>query len=142
MKINKNILDDLKVLARSGTHPKVWIASALVCRNKVISYGVNQMKTHPYQKRYGKNAESIFWHSETSAIYIADKRLKFDKFEDSVLYVARIKYESSDKKKFISGLASPCDGCMQCIKDYGIKTVIYTMNHIDGSKEHFGILTL
>lgn len=142
MKIDTNIFNDLKILARSGTHPKVWIASALVYRNKVVSYGVNQMKTHPYQKRYGKNVDSIFWHSETSAIYTADKRIKFNKFEDSILYVARIKYDSSEKTNFVSGLASPCPGCLQCIKDYGIKKVIYTMNHIDGYKEHFGILTL
>jgi len=43
MIVNLNILEELKTLSLSGTHPKVWIAAALVHRNKIISYGVNQM---------------------------------------------------------------------------------------------------
>jgi deoxycytidylate deaminase len=142
MKIDLKLIDDLKTLALSGTHPKVWIASALVYRNKIISYGVNQMKSHPYQSRYSRNEEAIYWHSETSAIFNADKKIHFDKFEKSTLYVARVKYESTKKDSFISGICMPCDGCIRCIKDYGIKTVIYTIDPIEGSKEHFGILRL
>lgn len=142
MKINFKIIEELKTLALSGTHPKVWIASALVHRNKIISYGVNQMKSHPYQSKYSRNEDAIYWHSETLAIYNADKKIGFDKFANSVLYIARVKYESTKKDNFISGICLPCDGCMRCIKDYGIKTVIYTTDPIEGSKEHIGILKL
>ena len=89
MKINPDIIENLKTLALTGTHPKVWIASALVHRNKIISYGVNQMKTHPYQMKYARNSKAIYWHSETSAIYTADKKLKFTKFDNSILYVTK-----------------------------------------------------
>lgn len=142
MKINFKLIEELKTLALSGTHPKVWIASALVHRNKVISYGVNQMKSHPYQSRYARNQEAIYWHSETSALYTADKKLGFDKFSNSVLYIARLKYESTKKDTLISGICLPCEGCMRCIKHYGIKTVIYTTDPIEGSKESIGILKL
>lgn len=142
MKINSDIIKQLKVLARSGTHPKVWIASALLHRNKVISFGVNQMKTHPYQRKFGRNYDSIYWHAETSAIYVADKKINYDKIENCVLYIARVKYDGTDKLNFISGLAFPCDGCLRCIKSYGIKSVVYTLDHIEGTKENFGILTL
>lgn len=140
--MNKKILDHLKILSHSGSHPNVWIAAALVYRNKIISYGVNQMKSHPYQRKYARNPEAIYWHAETSAIYIADKKIGFDKFKHSSLYVTRVKYDSSDKIKFISGLAAPCDGCLRCIREYGIKEVIYTLDHIDGVKENYGVLVL
>jgi deoxycytidylate deaminase len=140
--MNKSILDQLKILSHSGSHPKVWIAAALVYRNKIISYGVNQMKSHPYQMRYGRNPEAIYWHAETSAIFTADKKLGFDKFKNSSLYIARVKYDSSDKIKFISGLAAPCEGCLRCIMEYGIKEVIYTLDEIDNVKEHYGVIVL
>jgi len=142
MFVNETIIENLKSLSLSGSHPKVWISAALVHRNRIISFGTNQMKTHPYQLKYGKNKQCVFWHAETSAIYIADKKMGFDKFNRSVLYVARVKYENSDKEKFVSGLALPCDGCMRCIKEYGIKTVIYTLDHIENTKENYGVLSL
>lgn len=142
MKINTNLLEDLKVLALSGTHPKVWVSSALVHRNKIISYGVNRMKTHPYQMKFGRNKESIFWHAETSALYTADKRFGFDKFHNSILYIARVKYDSTQRKNFVSGLAAPCDGCLRCIKKYGIKTVIYTVDNNEDCNETFGVMML
>ena len=141
MIVNLNILEELKTLSLSGTHPKVWIAAALVHRNKIISYGVNQMKTHPYQRKYGRNSEAIYWHAETSAIYIASVRLGFAKFKNSTLYISRLKYDSPDKEDLVSGIAKPCDGCMRCINDYGIKNVIYTLDKTDDS-ENFGIITL
>lgn len=142
MKVNFQLLDHLKKLAHAGTHPKVWVSAALVHRNKVISFGVNQMKTHPFQRNYGKNKEAIYWHAETSAIYTADKKLGFDKFENSILYIARVKYSCTDKLSFVAGLSFPCDGCLRCIKEYGIKTVIYTLDQMNDSKDHFGIYTL
>lgn len=142
MNINETIISDLKSLALSGSHPKVWVSAALVYRNKIISFGTNQMKTHPYQMRYGKNKQCVFWHAETLAIYNADKKMKFDKISKSTLYVARIKYENTEKENFVSGLALPCDGCMRCIKEYGIKNVIYTLDHIEDTKENYGVLSL
>ena len=99
------------------------------------------MKTHPYQSRYAKNEDSIFWHAETSAIFTAEK-LKFDRFDQSILYIARMKFDSPEKTNFISGLSAPCEGCFRCIKDYNIKRVIYTLDHIDGTKENYGVLTI
>ena len=141
MKINTKVIEQLKVLCHSGTHPKVWIAAALVYKSKIVSYGVNQMKTHPYQSKYARNEDAIFWHAETSAIYTAEK-LRFDRFEQATLYIARMKYDSSEKKNFISGLSAPCEGCFRCIKDYKIKKVIYTLDYIEGSKDNFGVMVL
>lgn len=141
MKINLKIFEELKTITLTSTYPKSPVSSAIVYRDKVVCYGVNQMKTHPYQMRYGRNKESIFWHSETNALYIADKRLKFEKFKNSYLYIARTKWDSSDKNHLIYGLAYPCDGCMRCIKEYGIKGIIYTMDE-DRDNGQYGVLML
>jgi len=142
MNVDATLVKNLKTLALSGGHPKVWVSSALVYRNKIISYGTNQMKTHPYQHKYGKNNQCVYWHAETLAIYNADKKLNFDKFKKSVLYVARIKYNGTEKNQFVSGLAKPCDGCMRCIEEYGIKSVIYTLDFEENVDENFGVMIL
>lgn len=140
MNIDLDLIANLKTMALTSGHPKVWVAAALVHRNKVISYGVNTMKTHPYQHRYGRNNECVYWHAETLAIYNAEKRLGFTKFNKSTLYVARLKFNSPLKQKLISGLAKPCSGCTRCIIDYGIPRVIYTLDQIEGVSEHCGTM--
>ena len=135
-------MEQLKILSHSGSHPKVWISAALVYRNKIISYGVNHMKSHPFQRKYSRNSESIYWHAETLAIYNADKKLNFDKFNKATLYIARMKYDSTEKLNFIAGLAAPCEGCLSCIKDYGIGKVIYTMDHLPETKDNYGVILL
>lgn len=140
MKIDFNIIEQLRMLSLTTTYPKASIAAALVYRNKVISFGVNQLKTHPYQKRYGRNKDSIFWHAETNAIYIADKMLGFDKFSKSILYVVRTKWDGAGKVNLIYGNSKCCDGCMECIKDYNINTIIYSMDE-DKYGKQFGVIT-
>lgn len=141
MRINIEILDNLKILALSAMHPKVFVASALVHRNKIISYGVNSMKSHSFQKRYGKNEHAIFLHAEVAAIYAA-KKMKFEKFDNSILYIARIKYKDTTKNDIISGLAAPCDGCLRCINDHNIKSVVYTLDELPNIKSAFTVLEI
>ena len=142
MTIDTDLISELLRLSLTSNHPKVWVAAALVHRGRVISYGVNNMKTHPYQHKYGRNNECVYWHAETLAIYNADKKLGFRKFSKSELYVVRLKYDSSDKIKLIQGLAKPCPGCMRCIDDYSIPSIIYTLDHHEKSTSHYGIMTL
>lgn len=141
MKIDLEIFNHLKAITLTSTYAKASVASALVYRNKVICFGVNQSKTHPYQMKYGRNKDSIYWHSETNALFIADKKLGFDKFENSYLYVARTKWDGSDKNNLIYGMAYPCAGCMRCIKEYGIKGIIYTQDE-DKNNGQFGVLII
>lgn len=100
------------------------------------------MKSHPFQKKYARNEDAIYFHAETSAIFNAHKKLKFDKFESSILYTYRSKYDSTKKIQLISGLSAPCDGCLKCIKDYGIKAVVYSLDHIERTKNNYGVLEL
>lgn len=107
------------------------IAACLVYKNKIISFGVNQMKSHPFQAMYSKNKESIFLHAETDCIKNALREINVDELTRCTLYVCRMKYETNEKKKFIYGLAKPCPGCERAIATFGINKVYYTVNGDD-----------
>jgi len=119
------ILNTLEVVLEDL--PKVFnakVAAAVVYKGKIISVGVNQDKTHPVAAEYQKNEHSIFLHAEVDAIVKARKRISETDLKRSTLYVARVKMDSFQNTMF--GMSRPCSGCMRCIKDHGIKKVIYT----------------
>lgn len=121
-------LDDLAIIAEDAQGAaRAHLAASIVLNNKIISIGVNSYKSHPFQKRYGKNSEAIYIHSEISAINRALKRISVNDLANSTLYVARVKKKSKHSKHFDSwGLAKPCEGCMRAIAAFNIKKVYYT----------------
>lgn len=106
------------------------IAAGVVYRNEIISFGVNQMKTHPFQNRFSKNSESIYLHAETDAIKNALRSLSIKDLEKCTLYICRAKYS---ERNFVYGLSKPCPGCMRAISTFNIRKVIYTCD--DGNYE-------
>jgi len=125
--INKGILHTLaKVAAANASHEK--FAAAVVYRNRIISVGMNSMKSHPLQAKYGKNKEAIFLHAEIAAIRNALRELEVDELSKCEIYIARVKKEKPFSKKYIWGLAAPCSGCRRAIAEFGLKRVIYTTN--------------
>jgi deoxycytidylate deaminase len=130
---------ELEELAFNSNHPSARIAAAIVYKNKIISKGYNEMKSSPFQKRYSSNEEAIYLHAETSAIQRSIK-LGFDKFQKSILYVVRVKWDSPQKNHIIYGNCCPCDGCMKGIKRFNIGKVIYTLDQIVDSENHFGFI--
>lgn len=103
------------------------IAAAIVYKDRIISLGTNQRKSHPLQKRYAKNDEAIFLHAEIDAIR------KHNVFVGSTLYLARV-FRSGR-----SALVSPCSGCLRALSTYGITTIYHTGN-INGRIEVQSIL--
>jgi deoxycytidylate deaminase len=122
LNILRKIADDVLPVSSSK------IASAIVIGNEIVSIGINSMKSHPFQKKYSRNSSSIFWHSETNAIFNSLKRVHEDELRYATLYIVRSKYNSSvlNKRKRIFGLARPCTGCMSAIQRFRIPNVIYT----------------
>lgn len=103
------------------------LAASIVLNNRIISVGVNSYKSHPFQKKYGKNDEAIFIHSEIAAINRALKRIELDELANSTLYISRVKKKSKHSEHFDSwGLARPCSGCLRAIAAFNIKKVYYT----------------
>ena len=143
MKINLDIVNILEYEATQSNHPNAKISAAVVYRSKIISIGHNMMKSSPFQKKYGKNKDAIYFHAEINAIHKAIQ-LGYDKFHKSTLYVVRVKWDGSYKNKLIHGLAKPCGdkncGCTNAILRYDFKNVIYTLDEIEGFDKHFGII--
>lgn len=101
------------------------ICAMLVKGNNVLSFGVNQKKTHPMQKIHSKNPLAQSLHAEVHAIVNALRDHSKKDLRGSVLYIARVKY-TTGRKDSSRGLSFPCKGCLSAISKYGIKTVYFT----------------
>jgi len=124
---DSDIIDMLMTLASDSDHmPRARLASCVVYKNKIVSFGFNQYKSHPFQKLYGKNEDAVFLHSEVDSIYRATKKLDHYQLSRSTIYVARVKHSAGKNSKFIPGLAKPCIGCARCIATFNIKRIVYT----------------
>ena len=132
--INKGILHTLaKVAAANPSHEK--FAAAVVYRNRIISVGMNSMKSHPLQAKYSKNEHAIFLHAEVAAIKNALREMDVDDLSKCELYIARVKKEKPFTKKFVWGLSKPCAGCERAIAEFGLKRTIYTCDDGDYNEQ-------
>ena len=104
------------------------LAACLVIQNDLISIGQNSGKTHPIQKKFSKNAHSIFMHAEINCIINALRVVDEDDLQRATLYVHRVKRKSKTDHNWYDGLAEPCIGCKQAIEYYRIKKVVYSTN--------------
>jgi len=123
----KNIVNTLLKIAESV--PKVGcgkLAAAVVSKGRVVSFGVNSMKTHPIAKQFNKYP---YLHAETEALIRASKVLDNREMSRSVLYVVRYKYSGSNKYPDM-GMAKPCSGCMHCAAHFGIKKIVYSTDDL------------
>lgn len=113
-----SVLEDVAIEIERVANAR--ISSCIVYKSDIVSIGINQLKTHPFQAQYSRNLESIYWHAENRAIHNALKLLSADEFKKSSLYVCRI------DQQFNHCLAKPCDGCVKAIHKFGLKNVYYT----------------
>lgn len=117
-------ISDLAVIAEDTIGASsAKLAASIVLNNKIVSIGVNSYKTHPFQKKYGKNDMAICIHSEIAAIGKALKRISIDELRRATLYIARVKQIDQSSQW---GLARPCKGCQRAIAAFDIKKVYYT----------------
>jgi deoxycytidylate deaminase len=107
---------------------RVYRARMVAClthRGKPVAYGRNQIKSHPFQKRFGKMEDCINLHAETDCIKNALKEYTIRDVERCFLYIMRVK-KMEKGKDFVPGLACPCSGCMRAITTFGINKVFYS----------------
>lgn len=126
MNINKIITNLEKVAMTCSPVGGARIASCITIRDEIISYGINRNKTHPFQKRYGRNPDAIYIHAEIDAIRNAIKQLESHDLSKCSIFIVRMKYDSAHKKNLIRGLAKPCRGCQSAISAFQVKQVFYT----------------
>ena len=115
--------------AWEGKDARGRIAAAIVRKNNVISIGINQKKTDPFQAKYGRDEHSIFHHAEIRAIKQAKRLLGTDDLSFYDLYVCRAKWLDDRHQVLSWGSSKPCKGCHSCISNYGVRRVIYSVGH-------------
>jgi len=133
---HSDVFNILKPIAENLSDRRFRHVAAIVYRNKIIALGHSHKKSHPFQSKYGKNEEAIYWHAETHAIFNALKTVDSDTLKKCRLYVCRVKNDKAERLMF--GLSKPCDGCQECIDDHQIPTVIYTLDGKFG-KHHYAV---
>jgi len=128
-------INSLSKIASNIVEPAIGkrVVASVVFKNDVVSYGVNSLKTHPFQAKFSKHPEAIYLHAEIAAIKNSLKKLSLNDLEKSTLYVCRVKYDENGPKMFF-GLSKPCSGCVRCISTFNIKSVIYTLDGIGFAK--------
>lgn len=127
MRMNLKIFQHLEEVAIKSNVGWARLASAIVNKNRIVSIGVNKIKTHPFQKRFASNKDAIFLHAETGALCAAIKILNTNDLSDCDIYVCRMKHIDQNPE-FVYGMAKPCLGCSRAIVEFGIRNVFFTTN--------------
>jgi deoxycytidylate deaminase len=127
-KVNLGILHTLAKVAAANPNHAEKMAAAIVYRNRIISVGINSMKSHPLAAKFSKNEHAIFLHAEVAAIKNALRELNVDEIARCDIYIARVKKEKPFSNKYVWGLAAPCCGCQRAIAEFGLRKVVYTTN--------------
>ena len=101
------------------------IAASVVRKGKVVSYGFNHKKSHPFQAKFCKNKDAVFFHAEVHAIKNALQIIDVDDLSKCELYIVRAKRDRNNKK-WVTGLSKPCSGCQRCIDVFELKNIYYS----------------
>ena len=98
------------------------IGAAIKIKGRTIATGSNSYKTHPEQKKYNqkrsnfdKNAKH-FKHAEFTAL----NKLKDVDLKKAEMFIYRTGSDGTAR------MSRPCAGCMDAIKERGIKVIHYT----------------
>ena len=124
--MNAKIFDETFKLAQAVEPVRgARIAAAVVRKGKVISYGFNHKKSHPFQAKFCKNNHAVFFHAEVHAIKNALTTVDVNDLSKCELYIVRAKRDKTNRK-WISGMSKPCSGCQKCIDLFDLKSVYYS----------------
>lgn len=121
------IFDTLRLIARDvAPVAQARIAAAVVFKKEIIALGVCKKQTHPLQKRFAKNPQSLFLHAEVDALRNVLRKHSPKILTECSLYVARVKFGPCGE--FVDGLSKPCRGCQKAIAYFKIPNVYWSEN--------------
>lgn len=100
--------DHTVLIARNLSNCRYKMAAQIFIGSRLISVGVNEIKTHTLFKRYPDHTVSI--HAEAMALIKARTNV-----QGGTMYVARYGGNNS----------MPCPTCGELLKEAGIHTVVY-----------------
>ena len=106
------------------------LGAAIFHLQRLIAVGRNRLKSNPFQKKFGKNSDCIFFHAETEAIYNALKEYGMEEFTrmKKTMFIYRTKKHINNPRKIVSGMSRPCNGCLRAICKFEFRYVYYSMD--------------
>lgn len=110
--MNTKFFDLAKKISKLSNHPRFQLGAVIVRGSKVISVGINHIKTHPKSPHPFKSL-----HCEMAAVLLAKQDLT-----NCEIYVYR-EIKSGEK-----AISRPCVYCIPFIQDVGIKKIHYTID--------------
>ena len=115
------------------------VAAAIYVKNTLIILGHNKNKTDPWAARFAKNPDADWIHAEVSAIKNTINHFRGEKLARPILaaatmYICRVK-RITQHGEYIWGMALPCSGCVDAIRQYKIKRVVYSLEGIGNYNE-------
>lgn len=123
MNFNKIIEISYALINKHNADLRCRHFSFIVDRNRIISIGLNSLKTHPLNLKYNyvnKNNESISniigTHSELNAV------IKLGEEDCSGLTLVNTRINRNNELDY----SAPCSGCSDMIKQLNFKDVYYT----------------
>lgn len=107
----------------NSDHPEHKLGATIYSNGKPISIGVNYYKkTHPKIYKYYSKVKTV--HAEVNAAFKVKNK---NNLKGSTIVVFR------QTKDGCTAMSRPCDSCMNMLKYYGVRKVVYTT--LDGYKE-------
>ena len=117
-KVTKRLDETLKIAIANPVRKVPRMASTIWHKNTLIGVGLNDLKTHPWQKRFSNSDEKICIHAEVAALHAASRIMK--NLSSCTLYIARAMANDNP------GMAKPCKVCAGAIEQFGITKVYWT----------------
>lgn len=123
MNFNKIIEVSYALINKHNADLRCRHFSFILDKNKIISIGLNSLKTHPKNLKYNyvnKNNQNISdivgTHSELSAV------IKLGEEDCSDLTLVNTRINRNDELDF----SAPCSGCLDMIKQLNFKNVYFS----------------
>lgn len=123
--------DMARKAAQESDFDNFKLGCVIVHKNKIISIGHNSKKTSPVQKKYNhyrhfntsNKPVKHSLHAEISALTSIPKCVDVNlDYSQVKVYIYRI----SPGKRLSQGLSRPCAGCLQALRDKGVRHIFYT----------------
>lgn len=110
-----------KTASLTSDFPRVHVGVVVIRKNTIISAGCNKQKTHTIQKEYNRfrylnNDTMDYVHAEIDAL----TKIRYMNLKGASIYIYRELHSGK------TGIARPCNACMEFIRELGIKDVYYT----------------
>ena len=90
----------------------------IIENKRIVSIGINNIKTHPLSLKYAYRDDQRSIHSELSAIL----KLGYEDCSDLTFVNVRL------TKDLTVANSKPCQGCIDMLKQVGFKKLFYTAN--------------